>query len=236
LWAFIEEALARAIADDELPVICAVGHEIDFSIADFVADLRAPTPSAAAELAVPDAAAWLASLEVTMRRLAGGVLRSWRKRRDSVTHAARRLTVLHPSQALAQRAQRLDEWQARALAATRRAAVARHEQLMRLRAELETRSPASRVAALLQRITHARARLTQAFRHGIAVADGQLQSAARALQATSPLATLGRGYAIVTLAVDGTVVKDSAQAQVGSEIDARLAHGRLRARVTSSED
>ncbi len=235
LWAFNDETLARALADVELPVICGIGHEIDFTIADFVADLRAPTPSAAAELAVPDAAAWLAALEVTARRLASGALRSWRQRCDSIAHAARRLRALHPSQALAQRAQRLDELQARSLAAVGRGLATRGEQLLRLRAELESRSPGSRIAALLQRIAHGEARLPAAFRHCIAVANGKLASAARALQATSPLATLGRGYAIVTLAADGTVVTDRTQASAGSEIDARLARGRLRARVTGTK-
>ncbi|MGH8130444.1 MAG: exodeoxyribonuclease VII large subunit [Steroidobacteraceae bacterium] len=236
LWAFNEESLARAIAAVELPVISGIGHEIDFTIADFVADVRAPTPSAAAELAVPDAAAWLASLEVTSRRLAAGVLSAWRERRDAVAHAARRLTALHPAQALAQRAQRLDELQTRAHAAVTRGTIARGEQLQRLRAELETRSPASRVAQLLQRIAHARSRLPPALRHCLAIADGRLHSAARGLQATSPLATLGRGYAIVTLAANGNVVTDPAQAPPGSEVEARLARGRLRARVTGSKE
>jgi len=236
LWAFNEESLARAIAAVELPVISGIGHEIDFTIADFVADVRAPTPSAAAELAVPDAAAWLASLEVTSRRLTAGVLRAWRERRDAISHAARRLAALHPARALAQRAQRLDELQTRAYAAVSRGAIARGEQLRRLRAELETRSPASRVAELLQRIAQARSRLPSALRHCLAIASWRLQSAARGLQATSPLATLGRGYAIVTLAANGNVVTDPAQAPPGSEVEARLARGRLRARVTGSKD
>ncbi|HEX9707427.1 MAG TPA: exodeoxyribonuclease VII large subunit [Steroidobacteraceae bacterium] len=231
LWAFNEETLARALADVTLPVICGIGHEIDFTIADFVADVRAPTPSAAAELAVPDAGAWLASLEVTMRRLAAASLRALRERREAFTRGARRLTAFHPAQAIAQRAQRLDELQTRAHAAARRGAVGRNQQLLRLRAELEIHSPASRITALLQRIAHARARLTPALKHCLAVASGRLQSSARGLQATSPLATLGRGYAIVTLASTGAIVTDAAQAPAGTEIEARLARGRLRARV-----
>ena len=231
LWAFNEETLARALADVTLPVICGIGHEIDFTIADFVADVRAPTPSAAAELAVPDAGAWLASLEVTMRRLAAASLRALRERREAFTRGARRLTALHPAQAIAQRAQRLDELQTRAHSAARRVAVGRNQQLLRLRAELEIHSPASRITALLQRIAHARARLTPALKHCLAVASGRLQSSARGLQATSPLATLGRGYAIVTLAATGAIVTDAAQAPAGTEIEARLARGRLRARV-----
>ena len=236
LWAFNDESLARTLAGLGLPVISGIGHEIDFTIADFVADLRAPTPSAAAELAAPDSAAWLAGLDVTARRLAGAVLRSTRRRQESVTRAARRLTTLHPSQKLAQHAQRLDELQTRALAAVRRAVAARGERLARQRAELESRSPAARVAAFAQRVIHARARMIPALLHRISLANGRLESAARGLHATSPLATLARGYAIVTLAQDGAVVTDAEQAPSGTEIEARLSRGRLRARVISRKD
>jgi len=236
LWAFNDESLARTLAGLELPVISGIGHEVDFTIADFVADLRAPTPSAAAELAAPDAAAWLAGIAVTARRLAGAMLRGWRQREESVTRAARRLTTLHPSQKLAQHTQRLDELQIRALAAMRRAVAARGERLARRRAELESRSPAARVAAFAQRIAHAKARIMPALLHRISLANGRLETAARGLHATSPLATLARGYAIVTLAQDGAVVTDAEQAPPGAEIDARLSRGRLRARVISGKD
>lgn len=231
LWAFNDETLARTLADLSLPVICGVGHEVDFTIADFVADLRAPTPSAAAELAVPDAAAWLTGLDLTARRLTGAALRSWQRQQESVLRAMRRLQSLHPSQALAQHAQRLDELQARAAGAAQRAVAARRERIARLRAELDSRSPAARIAALTQRNVHARSRLGTTLRHLLARASGRLESAARGLHATSPLATLARGYAIVTLASNAAVVTDPVQAPAGTEIEARLARGSLRARV-----
>jgi exodeoxyribonuclease VII large subunit len=234
LLAFNDEGLARVIAGLELPLICGVGHEIDFTIADFVADLRAPTPSAAAELAVPDAAAWLAGFEAMARRLAGAALRASRLRRDSLARSARRLASLHPAQTLAQRTQRLDELQTRAQAALRRAIVHAGERVARQAAELAGRSPTARIAALTARIAQAGMMLAPALRHRLAVADGRLQAAASGLHATSPLATLARGYAIVTLAADGRVVSDGSQAPPGTEIDARLARGRLRARVTAS--
>ncbi len=235
LWAFNEETLARALASVELPVICGIGHEIDFTIADFVADVRAPTPSAAAELVAPDSSAWLSSLDLTLRRLAAAALRALRGRSEAVARDARRLTALHPARAIAERAQRIDELQLRALGAMRRAGDRRREQLLRVRAELEIRSPASRIAALLQRMAHAQSRLAPSLRHRLSLASGKLQALARALQATSPLATLGRGYAIVTLAASGTVVTDASQVATGSEVEARLARGRIRARVTGRE-
>jgi exodeoxyribonuclease VII large subunit len=231
LFAFNDEGLARTIAGLGLPVVTGIGHEVDFTIADFVADLRAPTPSAAAEIAVPDAAAWLASVEATARRLQEAAWRAARRRGEALRHASHRLQRLHPAQALRERMQRVDELQLRAHAAMRRECRAGAERLARAAAELAAASPAARVAALGQRASHLGARLLPAVRHGLALAGGRLQSGARALQATSPLATLGRGYAIVSRAADGRPLRDPADAPAGTEIEARLARGRLRARV-----
>jgi exodeoxyribonuclease VII large subunit len=230
LWSFNDEALARAIAAMRLPVVTGIGHEIDFTIADFVADVRAPTPSAAAELAVPDAAACRQALAVTAARLRAAVQEALRRRRVILADGARRLERLHPSRAVRDGMQRLDELQARALAAMRREGRARADCLRRLRAELAAVSPAARLAALGQRAQHAGGRLPTALRHVLAVAGGRLHAAARGLGATSPLATLDRGYAIVTL-IEGGVVRDPADAPPGTDIEARVARGTLRARV-----
>jgi exodeoxyribonuclease VII large subunit len=236
LWAFNDEALARTIAGLGLPLIAGIGHEVDFTIADFVADLRAPTPSAAAELAVPEAAPWLVGFDAMARRLAGCTARALRHRQDQLARSARRLASLHPAQALAQRAQRLDELRERAQAAVRHVVALAAAGLARQAAELAGCSPAARVAALAARFSQAGALLAPAFRHRLAVADGRLQAAARGLHATSPLATLARGYAIVSIAADGRVVTAAVEAPPGTEIEARLARGRLRARVTGARD
>jgi exodeoxyribonuclease VII large subunit len=231
LFAFNDEALARAIAATALPVVSGIGHEVDFTIADFVADLRAPTPSAAAELAAPDGAALGSALDAMERRLGEATLRALRRRREALGVAARRLDRLHPAQSLRQRMQRLDELQLRALLAGRRELRGRADRVLRLRAELAGASPAVRVAALGQRRLHATARLAPLLRSAAALAGARLQAAARALQATSPLATLDRGYAIVTRAPDGAVLRDAADAPPGTDIDVRLARGTLAARV-----
>jgi exodeoxyribonuclease VII large subunit len=231
LWAFNDEALARAIAGVGLPVISGIGHEIDFTIADFVADLRAPTPSAAAEIAVPDAAACRAGVGAPAGRLRAAAERALRRRLDGLAQSVRRLERLHPAQAVRQRMQRLDELQARALAAIRRQSRSRGDRLLRLAAELSAASPATRLASLRLRTTQAARRLAPSFRHGVALAHGRLQAALRALHATSPLATIGRGYAIVTRAADGAVVRDPVEAPAGTDIEARLARGSLKARV-----
>ncbi len=231
LWAFNDESLARAIDRLTLPLISGIGHEVDFTIADFVADVRAPTPSAAAELAVPDGTALLAELAATTRRLGLAAGRAQLQRRERLMRTWRRLWIQHPSQAVAQNAQRIDELQGRLATAVRRGLGMRVQRLATARAELSAASPAARVASLLQRARHAGLRLAPAMRHRLSLQEGRLETAARALNAISPLATLARGYAIVTLAADGAIVHDSAQAPPGTEIDARLSRGRLRARV-----
>jgi exodeoxyribonuclease VII large subunit len=231
LWAFNDEYLARTISGLGLPVITGIGHEVDFTIADFVADLRAPTPSAAAELAVQDAAAWCDTVRAAATRLSSAAVRALGRRGDAMRDAARRLARLHPAQAVREHMQRLDELQVRALAAVRRAHTARGEWLLRVAAELDAASPASRLAALRQRTTHAAGRLAPSLGHGLALARGRLQAALQTLHATSPLATLGRGYAIVTRASDGVVLRDPGAAPPGTDLDARLAGGTLRARV-----
>ncbi len=125
LWAFNDENLARTIAGLGLPVIAGIGHEVDFTIADLVADVRAPTPSAAAELAVQDSAAWRETVRVAATRLSSAAERALGRRGDAMRDAARRLARLHPAQAVRERMQRLDELQVRALAAIRRASTAR---------------------------------------------------------------------------------------------------------------
>jgi exodeoxyribonuclease VII large subunit len=236
LFAFNDEALARTLAGLPLPVVTGIGHEVDFTIADFVADVRAPTPSAAAEIAVPDSRSLLAALAATEARLAAATRRVFGRRSDALAATGRRLALLHPAQALRQRMQRLDELQSRALAAMRREGRARGERVLRLLAELGAASPAARVAALGQRASHASARLSPALRNRLALSSARLQAALRALHATSPLATLGRGYAIVTRAADGAVVTDASQAPPGTEIEARLALGTLAARVSGRRD
>ncbi|TAK56176.1 MAG: exodeoxyribonuclease VII large subunit [Gammaproteobacteria bacterium] len=231
LWSFNEEAVARAIVASPVPVVVGVGHEVDFTIADFAADVRAPTPSAAAELVVPEAAAWSRELGVTLRRLGLALSRSLASRRDALQRADRQLARLHPAALIAQRIQRLDELHGRLGVALRTGLTARGQKLIALRAGLGGLTPATRIASLGQRMLHARARLDSAQRHGLAERRGRLQASMAALQAVSPLATLERGYAIVTLAADGTVLRDVTRAPAGSQIDAQLAHGRLRARV-----
>ncbi len=236
LWAFNEEVVARAVAACAIPVVAGIGHEVDFTIADLVADVRAPTPSAAAELVVPDAAEWQRGLAAAELR----VLRAWRqsaeRRREDLAWARRRLAQLHPGLLVERQAQRLDELGLRLARAVQQRLGAATHRLIAARAELIGLSPAARLAALARRLDVLAARLTPAAVARVEAGAARLARAAGALNVMSPLATLERGYALVTRVEDGRIVTDAAEAPPGTEIDARLAHGRLRARVTVSGD
>jgi len=189
LWAFNDERVARAIYRCAIPVVTGIGHEIDFTIADFVADLRAPTPSGAAELVAPDGRAWLHKLSQIGARFAAGMRRQLQHEHSRLAALMRRLQQTHPGARLAHYSQRLDELEGR---------------------------------------------LRFALQAGLAGHAARLESAARALQGISPLATLGRGFAVITRSADGALVTSAAQLAVGETFDATLAQGSLRAAVLNS--
>ncbi len=231
LGPFNSEPLARAIAASEVPVVSAVGHETDFTIADFVADLRAPTPSAAAELITSA----LHKIEEHVGLLA---LRLERACRYRLLHARDLLARLNADAALARlregfsrRQQHLDELRFRmdgAIAsALRKATLRLHEISVRLQRQNATHKLQfwrERLLALESRLAHA---LEVQVRDGAAALDGLT----RHLNALSPLAVLQRGYALV-YDEDGTLVKQSAQLSAGQQMTARLADGRVVSRVT----
>ncbi len=214
LWSFNEEAVARAIAASPVPVISAVGHETDFTIADFVADLRAPTPSAAAELAVKNRDDVLDQVDTAARHASQAI-------RYRVAHATRELHeqgIQRASVLLQQRIgrawQRIDEAEQR----------------------LRAFDPRVRLAQARHRLEVSEQSLEGLVRRRTGVLHLRLQPVAARLEALSPLSILERGYSILTTDA-GRVVKSPEDAPVGTEVEARLARGRLRATVrrTASE-
>src|ERR1700689_4702433 len=189
LWAFNDERVARAIHRCAIPVVTGIGHEIDFTIADFVADFRAATPSGAAELVVPDGRTWLQRLSQLSSRFAAGMRRQLQHEHTRFAALMRRLQQAHPGARLAHYSQRLDELEGR---------------------------------------------LQFALQAGLAGQAARLESAARALQGISPLATLDRGFAVITRSDDGALGTSAAQLGGGEPCDARRAQGSLRAAVLPS--
>ncbi len=233
LQAFNEERVARAVHASDLPVICGVGHEIDFSIADFAADLRAPTPSGAAELAVPDAGAWLRSYAELAERLARGLRRSLTDRRTRCEWLDRRVRLLHPGHQLRQRAQRLDELEQR----LRRAAGATLERRGSRAASLAERllrwDPRPRIADGRARTQEAEGRLSSAVGRLLEATKRRTEALERALRAVGPQSTLERGYAIVATP-DGDIVRSATAVAAGQRLSVRVADGSFDATV--SED
>jgi exodeoxyribonuclease VII large subunit len=234
LWAFNEEAVARALFACNTPVVSGVGHEIDSSIADFAADARAPTPSAAAEMVSPDGPALLAQVARLSQRLHGLLGQQLHSGRQQLDRLGQRLANQHPQRQLNQRAQRIDELEQR----LRRAIGHRQQQLgarlQRSHAALLRHSPEQTLARNSARVSLLEQRLHSAIRQRQQQAEQRWQTASRALHAVSPLATLSRGYAILEQA-DGGIVRDASEVQPGDRLDARLGKGRLALQVTQTQ-
>ena len=233
LQAFNEEAVARAIATSAIPVVSAVGHEVDITIADLVADHRAPTPSAAAEQLSPDGSALVQTFQQLRRRLIEGHRRLRDQRRERLDRVSRRLEAQHPGRRLQERSQRLDELELRLTRALRQRLDARALGVTNLAQRLRTANPGRAVAQHRSHCQTLTTRLAIAMRAGLTQRRGRLQENARALEAVSPLATLERGYAIVRHGDDGRILRDAGELAVGDSIQARLGQGTLDAKVTS---
>jgi exodeoxyribonuclease VII large subunit len=234
LWAFNEEAVARAIAASPVPVISAIGHETDFTIADFVADLRAPTPSAAAELVICTRDQLFDQLNATEHRLAQFA-------RYRLAMAARRLhqqgiqraaAILH--RGIGRAAQRIDELEYRLRDRINARLAAHRKYREALAVRLRNLDLRLRFAAARRRMEAAETAIAQLIRLRLARARGLLQPAVAHLTQLSPLKILERGYAIVTNR-EGGIVKEPAQAPVGSTIRVLLAKGRIAAQVVEPE-
>ncbi len=230
LWSFNEEVVAHAIFASTIPIVSGVGHEIDFTIADFVADLRAPTPSGAAELVVPDRDEWLRNFAVLERRMLAQMGRTLTGHNENLLWVQRRLERVHPGMRLRQHAQRLDELEQRMVRALKQVASERRVLWHELAGRLRQASPALRLAALRGQLAGLEIQIQSQVRSRLARLSGALATAARTLNAVSPLATLDRGYAIV---VDGQgrVAMDANHLVKGERIEARLARGTVSAIV-----
>ncbi len=230
LWTFNEEAVARAIAASAVPVISAVGHETDVTIADFVADLRAPTPSAAAELVVP-------TREELLERVGGSEAKLRQVLRFRLADAARRLHQRGTERAqsvilrrIGRALQRIDELDYEGRRRVRGALEARRGRLRELEAQLSALDLRLRFARARRRLEIGEGRASQVVRERIALGRARFEAVTAQLQQLSPLRVLERGYAIVE-DERGRILKDPAEAPAATPLEIRLARGRLKARV-----
>jgi exodeoxyribonuclease VII large subunit len=234
LWSFNEEIVARAIYECRVPTITGIGHEVDFTIADLVADVRAPTPSGAAELVVPEAQQWLRAITLTQQRIVKALRRTLQAQLDRAQWLQRRLIQLHPGMQLRQQTQRVDELEQRMRRALQQQVVQLQARVAEQSAHLRRHSPSLRLAAVRGRLHVLQIELRSRMQQHIELLRSRWTIAARTLDAVSPLATLHRGYAIVT-DTDGQVITDASRVSVGKQIHARLSLGRLVAHVDGVE-
>lgn len=235
LWAFNDERVARALAACRIPTVTGIGHEVDFTIADFVADVRAPTPSGAAELVAPDCREWLGRLEMITRRVSAAMLRRIGESATRYGWLDRRLAQCHPGLRLGAQAQRLDDFEQRLRHIVRSCLAAWAARLHSAQLNLWHASPGAQLRNLASRRLHLNLRLVTAMRQLLVANTRRQEVAVRALQTVSPLATLERGYAIVTRVADGSLVRASDQVARGDRIEARLMRGRVRAIVEDQD-
>lgn len=232
LWAFNDEHLARAIFHSRLPVMSAVGHEVDVTLADFAADRRAPTPSAAAEQLVPDRLTLASQLRATGRQLVSSQRRRLHTEAQRLDHLRARLR--HPGAVLDQQGRQLAQLKARLVRAMSSCLTRQQQQHRLLTQRLGRRSPEQYLIEAKQGLDERYRRLQAGIRREQAAHRQHLAAVVRELQAVSPLAVLGRGYAIVQDS-SGQVIRQAQDTQPEQLLNVRLGDGRLRVRVEGLE-
>lgn len=231
LWPFNDEKLAYAIFNSQIPIVSGVGHEIDFTIADFVADIRAPTPSAAAELVSPDASDYRHQLQQITQRmnyLMNALLQQGFMR---LTTLSKRLQ--HPGQRLKEQAQRLDQLEQNLILAQKNYLMITQAKLNQLQLKLQILSPSNRITQELKLLGNIQQRLSVQFKHFLNQYQLNLNSIAGKLNAFNPLNTLERGYAIITKLSDEAIARSTKQLTVNELIQAQLADGKFTAKIVT---
>ena len=224
LWSFNDEQLARTIFHSDLPIVSAVGHEVDFTIADFVADIRAPTPSAAAEMLSPNREEYLSRLQALSARLENSIQQQLQNKQWQLQSAQRGLQ--HPGDKLSQYAQTLDMLELRMQQSQKNNLDRLLKKLTQSQQRLQQQSPVNKLQQIETQLGYFQQRLRNAMKQLLSNKAERLQQNALLLNAVSPLQTLGRGYAILQTPTE-VVIRDSHDVKKGDLISARIGHGSL---------
>lgn len=231
LWAFNEESVARSIAASIIPVISAVGHETDFTISDFVADLRAATPTAAAELAVSNVQELKSQLSGLKTRLTQSLRGTVQSRKERLMRMQRSPVFLHPRRYMLQQAERLDRLTERLRQRTLRSTERGRDRLVRLSAALGAAHPGEKAALAAKRLSAAGNRLEMAMSARMKERRIQLGATIRQLDALSPLKVMARGYSLVYDNANHKLIKSISDVQLGDMVKVRLSDGDMECHV-----
>jgi exodeoxyribonuclease VII large subunit len=224
LWSFNDEQLARTIFHSQLPIVSAVGHEVDFTIADFVADIRAPTPSAAAEMLSPNQEDYLSRVNTLRARLENSIQQQLQNKQWQLQSVERGLQ--HPGDKLSQYAQTLDMLELRMQQSQKNKLSQLMQKLAKGQQRLQQQSPANKLQKIEVQLGYLQQRLTSGMKQLLTNKGERLQQNALLLNAVSPLQTIGRGYAILQTDTE-TVIRDSHDVKKGDLVSARIGHGKL---------
>lgn len=236
LWAFNEEMVARAIVKSEIPIIAGIGHEIDFTIADFVADLRSPTPSAAAENAVPKQQNYLTIFQSIESQLQKIILQDIARYQQTIHWLNKRLQQQHLSQQLLRYAQAVDNLEIR-LKQTMTEKIKYFKTQQHIQANLlQQYNPVKKIIRYTERQQYLSKQLSLAMQHQLETLQRKLFSSVQTLNALSPLATLQRGYAIVSKIESSALIYSSQQLSINELIKTRLAQGYILSQVKKIHD
>lgn len=225
LWPFNEEIVARAIFSSNIPIVSGVGHEVDFTIADFVADQRAATPSAAAELISPDKAEWLQKITQLQRNLLNNFSNQMQGLKIQLSHLQKRLK--DPKQRLHDQAQHLDRLEQHLILSFKNYLSNKQSQLNLARSQINSNNPIQQLKKFTSELNSIHSRITININNNLQQKKQRLSNLSRALDAISPLQTLQRGYAIVHDSKTNSIIRSVKAAKVGDRMTATLLDGKL---------
>jgi len=231
LWAFNEECVARAIVKSKIPIISGIGHDVDFTIADFVADLRAPTPSVAAENAVPSQVTWTSRFESIENNLKKNIQRQLSLYQQSTNWLSKRLQQQHPGEKLQRHAQATDLLEARMVRAIQNKFEHSNHLVKNQVSIFQHHKPDKKIDRYKEQLHFLSSRLNHSIQYQLERLQKKHLSLNQTLQAVSPLATLSRGYAIVSNPKSSTIISSTQKLSINDKIKTRLADGELISQV-----